>query len=53
MNASQFDGSAAFYGGGFMAPSANPTPEQSFFPSKVINSPTIHCLLCLAPMEGN
>ncbi|KAK9931728.1 hypothetical protein M0R45_018995 [Rubus argutus] len=34
MNASQFDGSAAFYGGGFMAPSANPTPEQSFFPSK-------------------
>ncbi|PRQ37409.1 putative replication factor A protein [Rosa chinensis] len=34
MNVSQFDGSAAFHGGGFMPPAANPTPEHSFFASK-------------------
>ncbi|XP_050379303.1 replication protein A 32 kDa subunit B isoform X2 [Argentina anserina] len=33
MNVSQFDGSAAFHGIGFMPPS-NAAPEPSFFPSK-------------------
>ncbi|KAL6191655.1 hypothetical protein ACLB2K_038045 [Fragaria x ananassa] len=41
MNVSQFDGSAAFHGGGFMPPAANPTLDNSFFKNRDAQTHTL------------
>ncbi|KAF7838038.1 replication protein A 32 kDa subunit B-like [Senna tora] len=47
MHSSEFDGAAAFAGGGFMASQATQGPDSSFYSSKVHLPRILHALLPL------